>query len=93
MKREDAERLGIVTATQEGAEEMLRGKYEMIGSYPDLVAQAQMNRPPRRGELVIGRVLFQFPSNSKKTQIPVGKSKMMLYRLPLALVTKLHKRK
>ncbi len=42
MKREDAERLGIVTATQERAEEMLRGKYEMIGSYPDLVAQTQM---------------------------------------------------
>ena len=42
MKCEDAERLGIVTATQEEAEEMLRGKYEMIGSYPDLVAQALM---------------------------------------------------
>ncbi len=47
-KRKDAERLGITTATQEGTEEMLydlellRGQFEMIGSYPDLVAQAQM---------------------------------------------------
>lgn len=47
-KRAEAERLGITTATQEGAEEMLRdlemlkGQFELIGSYPDLVAQAQM---------------------------------------------------
>lgn len=47
-KRAEAERLGISTATQEGTEqmlydlEMLRGQFEMIGSYPDLVAQAQM---------------------------------------------------
>ena len=47
-KRAEAERLGITTATQEGAEEMLRdlemlkGQFELIGSYPDLIAQAQM---------------------------------------------------
>lgn len=47
-KRAEAERLGISTATQEGTEqmlydlEMLRGQFEMIGSYPDLVAAAQM---------------------------------------------------
>ena len=46
------------------------GYYSIVSSYP-----TQMNRTPRRGELVIGRVLFQFPSNSKKAQIPVGKSK------------------
>ena len=45
------------------------GFYSIVSSYP-----TQMNRIPRRGELVIGRVLFQFPSNSKKAQIPVGKS-------------------
>lgn len=47
-KRKDAERLGINTATAEDSEQMLydlellRGQFEMIGSYPDLVAQAQM---------------------------------------------------
>lgn len=47
-KRAEAERLGISTATQEGTEQMLydlellRGQFEMIGSYPDLVAAAQM---------------------------------------------------
>lgn len=47
-KRAEAERLGITTATQEGTEQMLydleqlRAQFEMIGSYPDLVAAAQM---------------------------------------------------
>lgn len=47
-KRAEAERLGITTATQEGSEQMLydleqlRAQFEMIGSYPDLVAAAQM---------------------------------------------------
>ncbi|MGN0869467.1 MAG: hypothetical protein ACI4O9_08110 [Akkermansia sp.] len=47
-KRAEADRLGITTATQDGTEQMLydlellRGQFEMIGSYPDLVAAAQM---------------------------------------------------
>lgn len=47
-KRAEAERLGIATATQEGTEQMLydleqlRAQFEMIGSYPVLVAAAQM---------------------------------------------------
>lgn len=45
------------------------GYYSIITSYPE-----QMNRRPQAGELVIGRVLFQFPSNSGKNQIHVSKS-------------------
>ena len=45
------------------------GYYSIITSYPE-----QMDRRPQAGELVIGRVLFQFPSNSGKNQIHVSKS-------------------
>ena len=45
------------------------GCYSIVSCYP-----VQMNRLPQAGELVIGRVLFQFPPNSGTTQIPVGKS-------------------
>lgn len=47
-KRAEAERLGVATTTTEASLELLhdleqlRGKFEMIGSYPDLVAQAQL---------------------------------------------------
>ena len=46
------------------------GVYYSIVTYHPV----QMNRRQQAGELVIGRVLFQFPSNSGSTQIPVGKS-------------------
>lgn len=45
------------------------GYYSIITRYPE-----QMDRRPQAGELVIGRVLFQFPSNSGKNQIHVSKS-------------------
>lgn len=45
------------------------GCYSIVSCYP-----VQMNRRPQAGELVIGRVLFQFPPNSGTAQIPVGKS-------------------
>ncbi|MBQ4614092.1 MAG: hypothetical protein IJB31_04105 [Akkermansia sp.] len=46
-KREEAERLGIATQMEGGEDlladlEGLRAKFEMVGSYPDLVAQAQL---------------------------------------------------
>lgn len=40
------------------------GCYSIVSCYP-----VQMNRRPQAGELVIGRVLFQFPPNSGATQI------------------------
>lgn len=44
------------------------GYYSIVTCYP-----VQMNRRPQVGELVIGRVLFQFPSDSEKAQIHVSK--------------------
>ncbi len=45
------------------------GCYSMVSCYP-----TQMNRKPQRGELVIGRVLFQFIPSSEGSQIQVSKS-------------------
>lgn len=52
------------------AERRYAGGYYSIVTYPPV----QMNRRQQAGELVIGRVLFQFPSNSGKNQIHVSKS-------------------
>lgn len=47
-KRKEAERLGISVATTEGTQEMLqllndmKSRFEFIGSYPDMVAQASL---------------------------------------------------
>ena len=45
------------------------GCYSMISCYP-----TQMNRSPQRGELVIGRVLFQFIPSSGESQIQASKT-------------------
>ncbi len=45
------------------------GCYSMISCYP-----TQMNRRPQRGELVIGRVLFQFIPSSGEYQIQASKT-------------------
>lgn len=45
------------------------GCYSMISCYP-----TQMNRRPQRGELVIGRVLFQFIPSSGENQIQASKT-------------------
>lgn len=45
------------------------GCYSIVSCYP-----VQMNRRPQAGELVIGRVLFQFPTNSETAQVLGGKT-------------------
>ena len=45
------------------------GCYSIVSCYPE-----SMNRIPQRGELVIGRALFQFIPSSKETQIHAGKT-------------------
>ena len=45
------------------------GCYSIVSCYP-----TQMNRRPQVGELVIGRVLFQFVPSSKESQIQASKT-------------------